>query len=59
MTPYFRNTALTVDDKADASPVTIADRAAEEAMRSILRRDCPTHSVFGEESGLQRGEEGK
>ena len=33
--PYFRG-AFGLEDKDDASPVTLADRAAEEAMRRIL-----------------------
>lgn len=43
-----------VEDKRDGSPVTAADRAAEEAMRAILERDRPADSVLGEEWGLRR-----
>lgn len=50
---YFR-TPVGVDDKADASPVTIADREAEAVMRSILSRDLPDHGVWGEEHGSER-----
>ena len=50
---YFR-TGLTVDDKTDASPVTIADREAETAMRALLDRHVPAHGVFGEEHGAVR-----
>ncbi|MFZ5778852.1 MAG: histidinol-phosphatase [Pseudomonadota bacterium] len=50
---HFR-TGLTVDDKTDASPVTIADREAETAMRAILDRHVPQHGVFGEEHGAVR-----
>ncbi|KAK9803105.1 hypothetical protein WJX73_003979 [Symbiochloris irregularis] len=53
--PYFRS-KLSVDQKADASPVTQADRAAELAMRKIILERCPHHDVLGEEFGLQRGE---
>jgi len=52
-TRYFR-TPVTVDDKADASPVTIADREAETAMRVLLDKHVPTHGVFGEEHGAVR-----
>ncbi|KAK3248853.1 hypothetical protein CYMTET_41696 [Cymbomonas tetramitiformis] len=48
---YFRK-PLDVESKSDASPVTIADRAAEEAMRSVINKRFPTHSVYGEEFGL-------
>lgn len=50
---YFR-TGITVDDKSDLSPVTIADREAETAMRELLTREVPDHGVFGEEHGAVR-----
>jgi inositol-phosphate phosphatase/L-galactose 1-phosphate phosphatase/histidinol-phosphatase len=50
---YFR-TPVAVDDKADQSPVTIADREAETAMRALLDRAVPRHGVFGEEHGAVR-----
>jgi len=50
---YFR-TGITVDDKSDLSPVTIADREAETAMRELLDRHVPDHGVFGEEHGAVR-----
>jgi inositol-phosphate phosphatase/L-galactose 1-phosphate phosphatase/histidinol-phosphatase len=51
--PYFR-TALTVDDKADLSPVTAADRAAEQAMRKMIGARYPAHGIIGEEYGRER-----
>ena len=51
--PYFRQ-PLTVDDKADLSPVTAADRAAEQAMRSLIEARFPQHGVIGEEFGRVR-----
>ena len=50
---YFR-TQVTVDDKTDLSPVTIADREAETAMRALLTEQVPDHGVFGEEHGAVR-----
>ena len=50
---YFR-TQVTVDDKTDSSPVTIADREAETAMRALLSEHVPDHGVFGEEHGAVR-----
>ena len=50
---YFR-TAVAIDDKTDNSPVTIADREAETAMRDLLTRHVPEHGVFGEEHGAVR-----
>eukprot|EP00879_Flechtneria_rotunda_P019441 GHRR01020420.1.p1 GENE.GHRR01020420.1~~GHRR01020420.1.p1 ORF type:complete len:277 (+),score=54.33 GHRR01020420.1:285-1115(+) len=53
-TQYFR-TKINIDSKSDASPVTIADREAEQAMRDIIKQRYPEHSVFGEEHGLELG----
>jgi inositol-phosphate phosphatase / L-galactose 1-phosphate phosphatase / histidinol-phosphatase len=52
---YFR-TPVTVDDKSDLSPVTIADREAETAMRALLARHVPSHGIFGEEHGVERAD---
>ncbi|MFN0145466.1 MAG: inositol monophosphatase family protein, partial [Dehalococcoidia bacterium] len=38
-----------VETKADGTPVTIADRGAEEAVRRFLERECPGHGILGEE----------
>jgi inositol-phosphate phosphatase/L-galactose 1-phosphate phosphatase/histidinol-phosphatase len=51
--PYFRK-PLAVDDKADLTPVTIADRSAEEAMRGLIERRFPEHGIIGEEYGRER-----
>jgi inositol-phosphate phosphatase/L-galactose 1-phosphate phosphatase/histidinol-phosphatase len=50
---YFR-TPVQIDDKSDSSPVTIADREAETAMRDLLTKHVPEHGVFGEEHGAVR-----
>jgi myo-inositol-1(or 4)-monophosphatase len=47
-------TPLEVIAKADESPVTQADRAAEAAMREILGADRPADGIFGEEHGRER-----
>jgi histidinol phosphatase-like enzyme (inositol monophosphatase family) len=47
---YFR-TGVAVDDKEDASPVTVADRAAEEAMRNLIAKEHPNDGIIGEEYG--------
>jgi histidinol phosphatase-like enzyme (inositol monophosphatase family) len=51
--PLFRS-AVAADVKSDQSPVTIADRNAELAMRSELTRLCPECGILGEEFGLER-----
>lgn len=40
-----------VEIKADLTPVTIADREAEQAIRAVLSRDFPAHGIYGEEFG--------
>jgi inositol-phosphate phosphatase/L-galactose 1-phosphate phosphatase/histidinol-phosphatase len=57
-TSHFR-TSLAIDDKNDASPVTIADRDAESAMRAMVRARCPSHAIFGEEHGIELGAGGE
>ncbi|XP_058190718.1 bifunctional phosphatase IMPL2, chloroplastic [Rhododendron vialii] len=47
---YFRK-SFDILDKDDLSPVTIADRAAEESMVSIIEENFPSHAIFGEENG--------
>jgi inositol-phosphate phosphatase / L-galactose 1-phosphate phosphatase / histidinol-phosphatase len=50
---YFRAHAA-VEDKADASPVTIADKEAEKLMRELLAVTYPKHAVLGEEHGEKK-----
>jgi myo-inositol-1(or 4)-monophosphatase len=47
---YFR-TPISVDSKADLSPVTIADQKAEELMREEIIAEFPDHGILGEEFG--------
>jgi histidinol phosphatase-like enzyme (inositol monophosphatase family) len=47
---YFR-TRVSIDDKADQSPVTIADREAEMVMRTMIEKRFPEHGIIGEEHG--------
>lgn len=50
---YFRQ-PYDIVTKPDATPVTEADRAAEEAMRALLEEAQPDHGIFGEEFGTVR-----
>jgi inositol-phosphate phosphatase / L-galactose 1-phosphate phosphatase / histidinol-phosphatase len=52
---YFR-TRVAVDDKEDSSPVTIADREAETAMRELIVKTFPAHGIIGEEHGSERAD---
>jgi inositol-phosphate phosphatase / L-galactose 1-phosphate phosphatase / histidinol-phosphatase len=45
---YYR-VPISVEYKADESPVTIADREAERAMRDLIRARLPDHGIEGEE----------
>ncbi len=47
---YFR-ADINIDKKADNSPVTIADRKAEEVMREEIMKNFPDHGIIGEEFG--------
>lgn len=47
---YFRN-GYAVELKDDESPVTVADRQAEEIMRRLIMERFPEHGIFGEEYG--------
>lgn len=51
--PYFRQ-PIDVAQKADQSPVTIADREAEAAMRALIAEAYPAHGMIGEEHGAER-----
>ncbi len=51
---YFRR-PVAVEDKADASPVTAADKEAEALMRDMIRRDFPDCGIVGEEYGRENG----
>jgi inositol-phosphate phosphatase/L-galactose 1-phosphate phosphatase/histidinol-phosphatase len=51
--PYFRQN-IAVDDKPDLSPVTVADRATEQAMRRLIAARFPEHGIIGEEFGRER-----
>jgi histidinol phosphatase-like enzyme (inositol monophosphatase family) len=53
--PLFRS-ALLVESKGDASPVTAADRAAEQAVRALLAERFPSHGLIGEEFGAERAD---
>ena len=56
--PFFR-TALGVENKSrsgDFDPVTAADRAAEAAMRALIKKTFPEHGILGEEFGAERAD---
>ena len=56
--PHFRS-GLAAERKGDATPVTIADRAAEEAMRRIIKAEAPRDTIIGEEFAAENGSSGR
>jgi histidinol phosphatase-like enzyme (inositol monophosphatase family) len=55
---WFCNPALEVEQKADRSPVTLADRAAEGILRESLLGGFPDDAFLGEETGSTPGTSG-
>ena len=56
--PFFRS-ALSVENKSQCGgfdPVTAADRAAETAMRALIKKTFPAHGVIGEEFPPERAD---
>jgi histidinol phosphatase-like enzyme (inositol monophosphatase family) len=53
---HFR-TGVSVETKADDTPVTIADRGAEELLRARIEKHYPDHGILGEEFGEKAGRE--
>lgn len=56
--PMFRAGAMNVEVKGDGTPVTMADRAAEDLLRAAIRRAFPQDEIIGEEFGEQPGSSG-
>ena len=55
---YFKKD-IAVEAKADDSPVTIADREAEEFLRTEIERRFPEDGILGEEYGEKKGSSGR
>lgn len=56
--PYFR-APHGLETKDDRSPVTLADREAEAAMRRLIERAFPDDAIIGEEYGVREGRSGR
>ncbi|WP_066546640.1 MULTISPECIES: histidinol-phosphatase [unclassified Sphingomonas] len=56
--PLFR-TDTGIVAKADQSPVTVADREAELAMRRLIVAERPMDGIVGEEHGVREGSSGR
>ncbi|WP_145085100.1 histidinol-phosphatase [Anatilimnocola aggregata] len=55
---YFQQENYEVERKSDASPVTIADRSAEQLIRGKIAAQYPTDGIVGEEFGISEGTSG-
>ena len=44
---------IRVDEKSNHTPVTLADRGAESAMRRMIEENYPQHGIYGEELGIK------
>jgi len=57
---HFRGDALGLENKLEGGfdPVTVADRAAERAMRTLLEELRPQDAILGEEFGYREGSSG-
>src|SRR5262245_8488069 len=55
---HFQTATLAVETKADASPVTVADRGAEQLLRTAIAAAFPNDAILGEEFGEQPGTSG-
>jgi inositol-phosphate phosphatase / L-galactose 1-phosphate phosphatase / histidinol-phosphatase len=56
--PLFR-APFDIEMKSDDSPVTSADRAAEQAIRALLAAEAPRDGIAGEEFGVIAGQSGR
>lgn len=54
---YFYR-GLEIIDKADGSPVTVADREAETHIRAAIEKAFPDHGIYGEEHGVKEPRNG-
>jgi myo-inositol-1(or 4)-monophosphatase len=54
--PFFGDAGTTVESKSDQSPVTAADRGAEELLRRLIQKKFPGHGIIGEEFGNEKPE---
>ena len=55
---HYQSPVLAVDRKRDASPVTEADRGAEQLIRELIADAYPADAVLGEEFGESAGSSG-
>ena len=52
---YYRNFGA-IEAKGDLSPVTIADKEAEQAIKQLINQHYPEHGIQGEEFGIEKAD---
>ena len=52
---YFRQ-SFSIDAKDDETPVTVADRETERALRNLINECFPDHGIYGEEFGAENSD---
>jgi len=55
---HYWKRGVEVELKRDATPVTVADREAEQAIRRVLHAALPEAAIYGEEYGLDGARDG-
>ncbi len=55
---HFQREGLEVERKSDQSPVTVADRGAEQLLRDRIAAEFPDDGILGEELGERPGTSG-
>lgn len=56
---HFRSADLAVDTKSDGTPVTVADRGAEQLIRDAITSEFPDDEIIGEEFGVTTASSGR
>ena len=56
ITDYYTGDTMKVEMKEDETPVTLADRGAEKAIRETIKQTFPDHGFLGEEYGIEEGD---
>ena len=54
--PFYGRHDVVVETKSDESPVTAADRGAEQLLRSLINARFPGHGIIGEEYGSENAD---
>lgn len=50
---YYTKRSYAIEQKANLTPVTVADRESEQVMRKLINERFPEHGVIGEEFGSE------